>query len=125
MELEFSETNYQNALQLIEDYENEINQYYSIWETLTVEEKREYLLLIQDLRTVIEEVRKFVALYENLSEQEDQDFFEYTVKEEDNLPYLANRFFENETGRWKDIYNDNALSDIKIIPGQKLKIRNE
>lgn len=124
MSIKISQDTYNTCLQSIQSYEDEINEIYSSWLTYTIEEKRLYLDFIQDLRIIIEELKKVVSIYENESEQNTQDFFKYTVKEGDTLPYLANRFFENDTERWKDIYNDNSLSDSKLSLGQILKIRN-
>lgn len=121
----FDDANFNDVNDVVIQYTNLINEYYNSWPNYSPDEKEFYLELIGDMRFVVEELTKFIYLYKLKTQENPEGFLAYTVKEGDTIPGLANRFFDNDTERWLDIFEDNQLEDIKINPGDELKIRLE
>lgn len=106
-----------------ETFVSEINEIYKLWDNYSYEEKSYFLERIKFMRQFMEEAQKFMAVYESSVQEVAQDYFSYVVTQQDTLPGIAARFYEGEFQKWKDIYDYNVLSDIKLFPGQVLKIR--
>lgn len=106
-----------------ETFASEINEIYKLWNNYSYEEKSYFLERIKFMRQFMEEAQKYMAVYESSVQEVTQDYFSYVVTQQDTLPGIAARFYEGEFQKWKDIYDYNVLSDIKLYPGQVLKIR--
>lgn len=121
--MELTQENYEFVKSNYEDFTSQILEIYKLWENYSYEEKSYFLEQIKYMRQFMEEAQKFMAVYESSVQETSQDYFSYVATEQDTLPGIAAKFYEGEFQRWKDIYDYNVLSDIKLFPGQVLKIK--
>lgn len=66
----------------------------------------------------------FFNFNDEVTDNNDTEYIEYTVKKGDSLWYIAERFY-GRGDKYKIIYNDNNLKSTVIHIGDKLKIRKD
>lgn len=121
--MELTQENYEFVKSNYEDFTSQISEIYKLWDNYSYEEQTYFLGQIKYMRQFMEEAQKFMAAYESSVQEVTQDYFSYVATQQDTLPGIAARFYEGEFRKWKDVYDYNVLSDIKLSPGQVLKIR--
>lgn len=118
--INYSQEVYSKIIEHKKELEEYINELYSGYDSFPFKDKIIVVEIIDDLKEIIFEYDKYIAVYQNISNLS-RSQKEYVVIEGDTLPGIAAKTTGVFTN-WLKIYKYNGLSDIKLTPGDILKI---
>lgn len=120
MEVFYDKESYNSIVSSKFEIENAINDIYADFENFTQQEKYLALDIITNLQIIIEELNKYIAVYNSIAQNEQQSN-EYIVSMGDTIYSIA----QKETGdynNWKEIMRFNKLSDTNLEVGSSILI---
>lgn len=118
--INYSQELYTRIIEHKKELEEYISELYSGYDSFSFKDKIIAVEIIDDLKEIIFEYDKYIAAFQNISVASGSQR-EYVIIEGDTLPSIAAKTTGVFTN-WLKIYKYNGLGDIKLIPGDILKI---
>lgn len=120
MEVIYDKETYNSVVSSKIEIQDAINDIYADFENFTQQEKYLALDIVTNLQVIIEELNKYIAVYNSISRIEQQSN-EYIVSMGDTIYSIA----QKETGdynNWKQIMRFNKLTDTNLEIGSSILI---
>lgn len=120
MTIEYTQSRYNQIVAAKIENENAINDLYANFDNFTQDDKFIALEIIDNLNIINEEFTKYIAVYNTIEQQLEQDL-EYVVSMGDTILSIAQKM-TGDYNNWKEIMRFNNLSDIDLEVGTILLI---
>jgi hypothetical protein len=120
MAIEYTQTRYNQIVAAKIANENAISDLYANFDNFTQDDKFIALEIIDNLNIINEEFTKYIAVYNTIEQQLEQDL-EYVVSMGDTILSIAQKM-TGDYNNWKEIMRFNNISDIDLEVGTILLI---
>jgi hypothetical protein len=120
MAIEYTQTRYNQIVAAKIENENAISDLYANFDNFTQDDKFIALEIIDNLNIINEEFTKYIAVYNTIEQQLEQDL-EYVVSMGDTILSIAQKM-TGDYNNWKEIMRFNNISDIDLEVGTILLI---